>query len=102
MKHKFGEFFRKSREAQGLSQKQIAKVLGFSSGQYISMLECGLARPPVRKLHEMSIVYKVPLQKLVSITRTIQNSRMENTIAMTKMTKEKAQILTKKMEQFAK
>ncbi len=44
---KFGQFLKEKRLTVGLSQGKVAKSLGYSSPQFVSNWERGLAAPPM-------------------------------------------------------
>lgn len=48
-----GEFIRKKRVEKGLTQTQVSKALGYSSSQFISNIERGLASPPFKALKKL-------------------------------------------------
>lgn len=54
-----GNYIRKCREKSGLSQGDVADALGYSTAQFISNWERGLASPPLTTLPR--------LQKLIGI-----------------------------------
>ncbi|MCB0378100.1 MAG: helix-turn-helix transcriptional regulator [Bdellovibrionales bacterium] len=55
----FNEFLREQREAAGLSQKEVATKLGYSSAQFISNWERGISAPPVKILRKLAKLYNV-------------------------------------------
>ena len=59
---KFGEYARKLRRKAGLSQNDVAKILGLQSGQMVSDFERGLCFPPLRKLDLLAEAYRTPLK----------------------------------------
>ena len=64
-----GKFLRKKRIVAGLTQGELAKSLGFSSSQFVSNIERGVATIPAPRVQEYSIVIGIDnkeLSKLVS------------------------------------
>ena len=57
------ELLKKARSEKGLSQAEVAKKLGYSSPQFISNWERGLASPPIPKLKKLCKIYDLPLDK---------------------------------------
>lgn len=53
-KEKLSVFLKKRRNAVGLNQRELAEKLGYTSPQFISNWERGLARPPVFKLRDLA------------------------------------------------
>ena len=47
---KLGPFLKKARSKMGLSQRDVADKLGYTSPQFISNVERGLCSPPLKKL----------------------------------------------------
>ncbi|MCM2281688.1 MAG: helix-turn-helix domain-containing protein [Bdellovibrionaceae bacterium] len=52
-------FLKKKRIDAGLTQSEVANELGYSSPQFISNWERGLANPPVFILRNLTKLYKV-------------------------------------------
>jgi ribosome-binding protein aMBF1 (putative translation factor) len=46
-KHTVGKFIQRARENAGLTQKQIADGLGYTTAQFVSNWERGIAMPPL-------------------------------------------------------
>lgn len=64
---KCGEFLKKSREAQGLSQKDVSTVLGYNTSQFISNWERGLSLPPIPTLRKLAKVYGIDAETLFNV-----------------------------------
>ena len=56
---KLGKKLKRYRKKTGLTQKQVSKLLGYSSAQNISNLERGVCLIPIKKINGMSEIYKV-------------------------------------------
>ena len=56
----FGEKLRKLREKAGLTQKELAEMLGHSSNSYISDVEKGLFQLSKEKLRKIAKALRVP------------------------------------------
>ncbi len=54
-----GHFLKRKRIAAGLSQRQVCEALGYSSTQFISNWERGLASPPMGALARLVQIYKI-------------------------------------------
>jgi len=50
-------YLRRERRTWGLSQKELARLLGFRSRAYVSALERGLAMPSARVLIALSLIF---------------------------------------------
>jgi transcriptional regulator with XRE-family HTH domain len=57
-------FLREKRRLAGLSQSAVAKKLGYTTPQFVSNWERGLAAPPISALRKISTLYKVPLEEM--------------------------------------
>lgn len=60
-------FLKEKRVEAGLTQSDVARKLGYSSPQFISNWERGLANPPVFVLRDITKMYKVPADKMFSV-----------------------------------
>lgn len=54
-----------ARQAQGLTQGDVAVILGVSRG-YVSMIECGSRALPICWVAELAIAYGLPAEPLIS------------------------------------
>ncbi len=57
-------FLKEKRIEIGLTQSEVASTLGYSSPQFISNWERGLANPPVFILRNLTKIYKVPADEM--------------------------------------
>ena len=56
-----------AREKKGYSQSKLAKVLGYSSGQFVSNWERGQSYPPVDRLAKMSLLLDLDHEELIKL-----------------------------------
>jgi transcriptional regulator with XRE-family HTH domain len=63
-KTQLASFLKKKRVEAGLTQSDVASELGYSSPQFISNWERGLANPPVFILRNLTKLYKVPAEEM--------------------------------------
>lgn len=61
------EYFNKLRVESGLTQRDVARALGFSSIQFISNVERGLSYYSKDHLEALSELFGVPRKKLASV-----------------------------------
>lgn len=61
------EFLRKARVEAGLSQAYVANELGYTSPQFVSNWERGLAGPPTAILKRLAKLYKVNAEELFGL-----------------------------------
>ena len=60
-------FLKEKRTNVGLTQSQVAEKLGYSSPQFISNWERGLANPPVFVLRDLTKMYKVSADEMFKL-----------------------------------
>jgi transcriptional regulator with XRE-family HTH domain len=60
-------FLKEKRVTAGLTQSQVAEKLGYSSPQFISNWERGLASPPVFILRDLTKMYKVSADEMFKL-----------------------------------
>lgn len=58
------EFLKEKRVNAGLTQSEVAKKLGYSSPQFVSNWERGLANPPIFVLRDLTKMYKVAVDQM--------------------------------------
>jgi transcriptional regulator with XRE-family HTH domain len=63
----FGEYLKEKRVAADLTQKEVAEKIGYSSAQYISNFERGIALPPLSKLKIMVKLYRMPKAEVIQM-----------------------------------
>lgn len=62
----FGTLLKQLRLASGLSQGKVAKILGYSSPQFVSNWERGLSDPPLDTFAKLAEIYSVSLETLLN------------------------------------
>lgn len=72
---------RSSRQAAGLSQKQLADELGYTSSQFVSNWERGVSSPPFDKLEELCDLLKISPRQIIEciMVETENNLRSQFT-----------------------
>lgn len=58
-------YLKEKRIERGLSQLDVAKVLGYSSPQFVSNWERGLVSPPLETIAVLVELYKVPPNEVI-------------------------------------
>jgi transcriptional regulator with XRE-family HTH domain len=58
-------YLKEKRTERGLSQLDVAKVLGYSSPQFVSNWERGLVSPPLETIAILIELYKVPPSEVI-------------------------------------
>ena len=64
---KLGHFLREKREMKGLTQAQVAQRLGYGSTQFISNIERGISRVPIKSLRQFIEVYDLRPDDVIDI-----------------------------------
>lgn len=59
------DYLRQKRLDSGLSQLDVAKVLGYSSPQFVSNWERGLVSPPLETIAVLIDLYKIPSTEVI-------------------------------------
>lgn len=78
--NKCGDFLKKSREAQGLSQRDVSAHLGYNTSQFISNWERGLSQPPIPVLRKLALFYKVDAETLFNVILEAQVEIVRNSL----------------------
>lgn len=60
-------FLKQKRVMMGLSQKDVAEKLGYSTSQFISNWERGVSQPPLHTLRKLSNLYKISADEMFSV-----------------------------------
>ncbi len=60
-----GDFLRQSRERAGLSQADVAEQFGYTSAQFVSNWERGVAMPPLGALPQLADLYRLAKQAVI-------------------------------------
>ena len=70
---KLAKFLKEKRTLVGLSQKDVATKLGYSTSQFISNWERGISQPPIHTLRTLAQMYGVAADQMfqVLVTATI-------------------------------
>ncbi|MCB9085751.1 MAG: helix-turn-helix transcriptional regulator [Bdellovibrionaceae bacterium] len=66
-KKHIGEFFKSKRIQKGLTQSQVAELLGYSSPQIVSNWERLLCDPPIEKLSSLAKILGIPKKELIKM-----------------------------------
>jgi transcriptional regulator with XRE-family HTH domain len=71
------EYLKKARTNAGLSQKEVAAILGYKSSQFVSNWERGLSSPPVSTLRRLCSLYRTNENEMFQIIRDIAVRQLE-------------------------
>lgn len=62
-----GDYLAKARKKAEFTQREVSLALGYSSAQYISNFERGMAIPTLKKLKRMQRLYRMNVEELVAV-----------------------------------
>ncbi len=81
------DYLRQKRLDSGLSQLDVAKVLGYSSPQFVSNWERGLVSPPLETIAVLIDLYKIPSGEVISKILEETQDYLETSLAGSKRKK---------------
>jgi transcriptional regulator with XRE-family HTH domain len=84
---KLGEYLQEMRNKAGLTQREVSLALGYSSAQFISNFERGIAVPPLKKMRVLVRMYNMPVETVMTL---ILDAEREIMISALKSPKTKA------------
>lgn len=76
------QFLKKARKTAGLSQSEVASSLGYTSPQFISNWERGLAAPPLVIAKKLARIYRVEGEELLEALIKDTESHMRKEFRM--------------------
>lgn len=62
-----GEYLKELRLKAGLTQREVSIALGYSTAQFISNWECGIAMPPLHRMKLLLELYRAKPQKFIEL-----------------------------------
>lgn len=65
--NKLALFLKDKRNKSGLSQKDVATKLGYSTSQFISNWERGISQPPINTLRTLANMYHVSADEMFNV-----------------------------------
>ncbi len=75
-----GEYLQEMRIRAKLTQREVSLALGYSSAQFISNFERGLATPPLKKMKELIQMYRMSVDKVMNLI--LEKQKEELNIAL--------------------
>lgn len=83
MFEQIGHFLRDKRESRGISQTEVAEVLGVKP-QFVSNWERGMSSPPLRLLKVVTRMYGIPDQELLDFMLAEQENFLRQELGLKK------------------
>jgi transcriptional regulator with XRE-family HTH domain len=62
-----GSYLKISRERAGLTQDQVARHCGYTSAQFVSNWERGIASPPAKTLKKLVALFDLPKKHVLKL-----------------------------------
>lgn len=78
------DYLRQKRLDSGLSQLDVARVLGYASPQFVSNWERGLVSPPLETIAVLIDLYKIPANEVVNKILAETRSYLESHLVPTR------------------
>jgi transcriptional regulator with XRE-family HTH domain len=75
-----GEYLQTMRTKAGLTQREVSLALGYSSAQFISNFERGIAVPPLKKLKVLVKMYDMPVETIMDMILDAEREIMLNAL----------------------
>lgn len=75
-----GEYLQKMRTRANLTQREVSNTLGYSSAQFISNFERGIAVPPLKKLKALIKMYDMPAQAVMELILESEREQLEHAL----------------------
>lgn len=82
MPKKLGTFLKEQRENKGLTQAHVAEKLGYGSPQFISNIERGISRVPIKSLRQFIEVYDLQANDVIDILLEEKRLRLTKELGM--------------------
>jgi transcriptional regulator with XRE-family HTH domain len=67
----FGKYLRQKREDVNLSQGEVARKLDYSTAQFVSNWERGLAAPPADKMKRLVTLLEIPEDEIIDMLSSL-------------------------------
>lgn len=64
---RMGIYLRQKRESKGYTQAQVASKLGYGSPQFISNIERGVSRVPIKSLKSFIDLYELHMEEVIDL-----------------------------------
>ncbi len=75
---KMGLYLREKRESKGLTQAQVAVQLGYGSPQFISNIERGVSRVPLKSLKNFINLYELQANEVIEVILDEKRDQLKN------------------------
>lgn len=79
---RMGIFLREKRELKGLTQAQVATQLGYGSPQFISNIERGVSRVPVKSLKYFIDLYSLKPDEVIDLLLEEKRNQLKKVLGV--------------------
>ena len=86
----FSEFLKEKRINKGISQRELAEAIGYSSGQYVSNYERNLCPVPQEKLKGLIEVLELEVSEVINLMERDFHTQLMGHLAYVRPKKKKA------------
>lgn len=77
-----GEYLQNMRLKANLTQREVSLALGYSSAQFISNFERGIAVPPLKKLKILVKMYNMPADEVMEMILDAEREIMSSALKL--------------------
>ena len=82
MTRHIGQFLKEKRESKGMTQAQVAEKLGYGSPQFISNIERGISRVPMKSLKAFMQVYDLNTDQVINLLLEEKKEQLRKQLSM--------------------
>lgn len=79
---RMGIYLREMREKKGLTQAQVATKLGYGSPQFISNIERGVSRVPLKSLKSFIDLYELPTNDVIDFLLDEKRKQLQKVLGV--------------------
>lgn len=77
-----GIYLRQKRELKGFTQAQVAVKLGYGSPQFISNIERGVSRVPLKSLKSFIELYEISKEEIIEILLDEKRNHLKKVLGL--------------------
>ena len=77
-----GKLIREYRKKSGFTQKDLADKLGYSQPVFVSLIETGQSKVPLRTLGKLIILLSIPENKVTNLLLSVYETNIKSELAL--------------------
>ena len=81
-KQQFSAYLKRKRIAAGLSQAEVSRRLGYTSSQFVSNWERGLAKPPLPAMSKLIKLYSIDADEVLDHYLSATKNRLQKVLRL--------------------